>query len=172
MVTLDMIITELQKYNQYACTMFKGATGIEIKTLESNLGLLLPGSFKSFLIKCNGLELMSETIYGIYTDESLDRIIRALDLYEIYKWEKDEAGNPIWPHLLPISPNGRGDHYCLDLSTLTEDKSECKVVFWQHDYEFSDEYPPLVEADTFLEFLWNLLMEIKEDYNYDGSDKK
>ena len=139
--------------------------------LELKLGYQLPGSFKEFIIRCNGFGIMSDHVYGIYTGSKWSKVEKAMDLYENYLWEKDESGNPIWPHLLPISPDGFGNHYCLDLKTLTEDKTECKVVFWQHDYEFSEDDPPDVETNSFLEFVWNLLMEIKGMINYDGTDK-
>jgi cell wall assembly regulator SMI1 len=163
-ITMDMILAELKKYNPNACTMFPGASDDDIADLEDKIGYMLPYNFKEFLKQCNGLGLTSETIYGIHTK-------RHLDLFDNYICEKDEAGNPIWSHLLPISPDGFGNHYCLDLNTLTEDKSECKVIFWQHDYEFSKDDPPDVDAETFLDFVWKVLMFVKELSNYDGTDK-
>jgi cell wall assembly regulator SMI1 len=171
MITIDMIVDEINRYDDNVIKTFPGIGSNEVKELERKLGYALPTNFCAFLMKCNGFELISEIIYGIHTDESLDITVRALDLYKNYIWEKDEVGNPIWSHLLPISPDGFGNHYCLDLDTLTEDNSECKVVFWQHDYEFSKDNPPPVDAETVLEFLWKLLQEIKEIINYDGTDK-
>jgi cell wall assembly regulator SMI1 len=164
MLNLDQIISEINKYSSKVCTTYPGISNDIIDELENKLGFVLPRNFRLFLNKCNGLEISSETVYGIHAE-------RHLDLYDNYICEKDEVGNPIWDYLLPISPNGRGDHYCLDLSTLTKDKSECKVIFWQHDREFSEDDPPIIDAETVLAFLWQLLEDVKETTNYDGTDK-
>lgn len=171
MITIDMIIAEINRYDDKVILTFPGVKSDEVEELEKKLGYTLPTNFGAFLMSCNGFELLSDIMYGIHTDEILDITIRAMDLYKNYIWEKDEVGNPIWSHLLPIAPNTRGDHYCLDLKTLTEDKRECKVIFWQHDHEFSKDDPPPVDSETVLEFLWKLLQEIKEIISYDGTDK-
>jgi len=164
MITINKIITELNKYSKNICTLYPGVQDEEIIGLEKKLGFTLPTSFKTFLKECNGFELVSDTIYGIHQKKNLD-------IYKNYLWEKNESNNPLWSHLIPISPDGSGSHYCFDLKTLTNDNNECKVVYWQYDYDFDDDDPPDVETETFFDFLWELLERIKETNNYDGSDK-
>ena len=171
MITLDVILKELQRYGHDFVLLYPGTNDTAIKGLELKMGRSLPGNFKKFLKKCNGFEILSDRIYGIHSNDSIDLYQKAFDLYGNYLWEKDESNNPIWPHLLPIAPDGRGNHYCLDLNTLSEDKTECKVIFWQHDYDFSKDDPPDIDTETFLEFLWKLLIEIREFVNYDGTFK-
>jgi hypothetical protein len=36
----------------------------------------------------------------------------------------------------PFSPDGQGNHYCLDLSKIQD--NICPVVFWQWDFEYDD----------------------------------
>ena len=164
MITLEEIFAEISKYDDHLYTIFPGASDDMIRDLQRKLGYELPGNFKLWLSKCNGLELPGDTIYGIHDDV-------ALDLYDNYIFEKDEVGNPIRPYLLPLRPDGWGNHDCLDLRTLTDDKSECKVIFWQHDFWYEDDEQPEIISDTFLNYLWDVLMFIKECHHYDGTDK-
>lgn len=170
MIELNQIILELEKYNESVVTLYPGTTATKLIALEKQLDHTLPTRFKEFLKVYNGFNLISDIIYGIHYD-SKNKTIKALDLYENYKFEKNEVGNPIWPHFLPICPDGFGNHSCLELHTLTEDESDCKVIFWQHDYEFSVEDPPKIEVDGVLDFIWMILLEVKESINYDGTDK-
>ncbi len=164
MITLDKILKELKKYSVKICKVYPGVRDQELLDFENKIGYFLPLNFKAFLKRCNGFELVSEKIYGINHDNNLN-------IYQNYLWEKDESDNPIWPHLLPISPDGSGSHYCLDLKTITNDKKECNVIYWQHDYDFTEKDQPDIDTDTLIDFLWELLERIKESNDYDGSDK-
>ncbi|MEL6822330.1 MAG: SMI1/KNR4 family protein, partial [Calditrichota bacterium] len=155
---------EIQKYNSEVITTYPGINNQTILDLEVKLKSRLPGDFKRFLTIINGFELMSDIIYGIHNDPKMG-------LYNNYVWELKESNNPIYHYLLPISPNGFGDHYCLDLNSLSEDATRCEVVFWQHDYEYSDGDTPDKESSSFTDYLEELIMDVGENYNYDGSDK-
>ena len=164
MITIKMITDELEKYDKTICTVFPGIQTWEIKNLEQKLKWRLPNNLKIFLEKCNGFKLVSEVVYGIHSDKKFD-------IYENYIWEKEESNNPIWDYLLPISPDGSGSHYCIDLKSIDADYNECKVVYWQHDYNYDEQDPPDVESDTILDFFWELLETVKLSNNYDGTDK-
>ena len=165
MTDLQKIITELDKYSPKILTKYSGISEDRIIEFEQKLKYRLPEDFKNFLKVCNGFEIVSDIVYGIHPDDN------KLDLYSNYLWEKDESGNPIFEHLLPISPNGFGDYYCLDLKTLDENYQNCNIIFWQHDYEFSADDQPEVDCKSFFEFIWELLDDIKTRNHYDGRDK-
>jgi hypothetical protein len=52
-------------------------------------------------------------------------------------------------HLVPISPDGWGNHYCPDTSQFAED--ECPVVFWSH--EQGEDQEPEWTHSSFLAWL-------------------
>ena len=159
MNTLENIIAEIKKIDNEISTIYLGINEIKINDLEDRLGMKFPKEFKDFLNLCNGFEIMSDKIYGIHPED------KNLDLFSNYMWEKEESGNPIYKYLLPISPDGFGNHYCLDLTTLDENKETCKIVFWQHDFYYSESEAPDLECETFLEFLIELVNDIKESIN-------
>lgn len=69
---------------------------------------------------------------------------------------------------LPFSSDGRGNHYCLDLSRLKG--GSCPVIFWQWDFQ----YPNIEAVETCNESFYDWLDEVMigwtlEEYNYDGS---
>ncbi|MGH1364165.1 MAG: SMI1/KNR4 family protein [Calditrichia bacterium] len=161
---LENVIKEIFKYDN-AITLDSEVSEGEILSLESKLGQSLPTDFKSFLKRINGLEMFSESIYGIYKNKP------GLDLYSNYLWELEESDNPILPHLLPISPDGFGNHYCLDLKSLYDNGDYCNVIFWQHDFEYTAEELPDIVTSSFLGFVEEMFKDIKEHKNYDGTDK-
>jgi hypothetical protein len=73
-------------------------------------------------------------------------------------------------YFLPFSPDGYGNHYCLDFSRI---KNEiCPIVFWQHDFKYEN----LTEVETcnnsFVDWVNEVLIEwTLEEYNYDGTEK-
>lgn len=165
MSTLKQVLDELKKFDNSLYEFSKG-TDIElILDLEEMIGSTLPNDFKEFYLFSNGANFFCQVIYRI--SETID----SKDIYTNYLWEKDIAGNPITEYLLPITPNGRGDHYCLDLSSLSNSRESCNIVFWQHDYEYDDLHKPDIEAKSFYEYLQKMMSDYLVYSNYDGSDK-
>lgn len=162
---INKIVCELKKYSESLCTLYPGVDENEIIELEKKINFKLPKEFKDFLSIINGFEIMSDMVYGIHNNN------KGIDLFSNYIFEKDEVGNPIYDYLLPIAPNGRGDHYCLDLKSIDRMGLECHVVFWQHDYEYTYEKLPEIDRNSFTEFIWKILQEVEELIDYDGNDK-
>ena len=157
------LIEELKKYDKNICTMYPGINQKKIDALENAIGYNLPLDFKEFLTHCNGFELLSDRVYGVHDGK------KAIDLLENYKWEKEESNNPLWAHLLPFAPDGSGSHFCLDLKTVHE--KTCKVVYWQYDYSYSKKDPPDINNYSFSDYLKDILEDIHETINYNGTDK-
>jgi len=71
-------------------------------------------------------------------------------------------------YLVPFSPDGGGNHYCFDTRTINE--NSCNVVFWQHDYPYSEDDPPEVTNTSFTEWMKEVVIDwTLEDYDYDGN---
>ena len=164
-MNLIEILTEFKKYDKSNFVVYKPANETEIKNLEYNLKQNLPMDFKEFLMISNGASINCHELYGIRTG------IPTEDLFDNYLFETKEAGNPMPGHYLPIYPDGMGNHNCLDLKSLSQDGQKCNVIFWQHDRLYTDGENPDIDANSFTQFLENLLNTISEIYNYDGTEK-
>jgi cell wall assembly regulator SMI1 len=162
---LNEILSEFAKYTSSICKLYQPALEQEINEFEEKLKYKLPLDFKEFLLISNGAKIDCQTLYGLSPDKP------GIDLYDNYIFETVKAGNPMYDSLLPILPDGMGNHNCLDLKSISDDGKICNVIFWQHDILYGDNNMPDTDASSFSEFLETLLNEIAKQYNYDGSEK-
>jgi cell wall assembly regulator SMI1 len=165
MSSFQQALTELKKFDSSMYHFSDGASIESIIDLEKTIGYELPFDFKEFLLFSNGAGIFNLDIYSIC--EKAD----TLDIYTNYLFEKDEVGNPIPEYLLPITANGRGDHYCLDLISLSKSRESCNIVFWQYDYEYDASHKPDIEAKSFNDYLLKIMSDYLVYNNYDGTDK-
>ncbi|SRR5258706_2594346 len=159
------ITSKLSNYKSPLFKSYEGANSACINKLEEKLLYSIPKDFREFLLITNGAIILHEDVYGINEENE------AFDLYENYLVEKNEVGNPIRDCYLPIYPDGMGNHNCLDLKALSEDGKICNVIFWQHDRFYESDEQPDIDADSFTQFLGNLLKRIEKEYNFDGTEK-
>ncbi len=164
-MNLYKILEEFSKFSSPNFRTYAGCNYDQILELEKKLNYHLPTDFKNFLLSTNGAIINCHELYGIKTG------IPAEDLFDNYFFETKEAGNPMPDYYLPIYPDGMGNHNCLDLKSLSSDGETCNVIFWQHDLIYNNNTRPGIDASSFTEFLENLLKEISEQYNFDGSEK-
>lgn len=154
MVTLEMVLEELNQYPSEMLTRFTGASVQAISDLEKKISRPLPENYKRFLQACNGFRIgYSGAILGIHGDNE------SLDVYDNYRWETESAAHPLNPDLLPVSPNGLGDFYCLNLQQLSTSGEDCPVIFWKHDGRGQKHWP--VAAPGFVEFVWQSLQQLR-----------
>ncbi|MDO3627113.1 SMI1/KNR4 family protein [Mucilaginibacter sp. BT774] len=160
----DKLIAEFSKFSRDMLYLGPAINDNRMELFEKEIGFELPFDFKYIMTKHNGLSLDGTEVYGI------DKKLRGSSLDEIYNSEHVDADNKMQVGFLPFSPDGYGNHYCLDL--LASKEGICPIVFWQHDcnYENNDE----VERcnDSFINWVKEVMIEwTLEDYNYDGSEK-
>lgn len=114
----------------------------DIVRLETVTGTELPGDFRKFLKNHNGQKPGSE---GLIDTEELLSAGRILDEWKVWKELLDkgelkssaesEAGvKPVWwsPKWIPITYDGNGNHYCLDLDPAPDGKKGQVIRMW-HD---------------------------------------
>ncbi|HAK28400.1 MAG TPA: hypothetical protein DCO90_04035 [Sphingobacterium sp.] len=135
-----------------------------LEMLEDALDYKLPIDFKYVLKKHNGITLIGTEIYGF------DAAFRGNSLEKIYEFEHNIADNKMSREFLPFSPDGRGNHYCLNLTKIID--GVCPIVFWQWDYD----YPRIKDVEecngSFLSWIEEVMLEWNlENYNYDGTSK-
>ncbi len=150
-MNLTEIIEEFKKYDASVIKLYHPAEEKDIYELENIIKYKLPDEFKKFLMITNGAEIDHQPVYGIHKNKP------GTDLYSNFKCETEEAGNPMYNYLLPIMPDGMGNHNCLDLKSLSDDGMTCSVIFWQHDRLYDDDSKPDIDASTFTDFLEYLL---------------
>ncbi|RFZ90881.1 SMI1/KNR4 family protein [Mucilaginibacter conchicola] len=160
----NQLIEELSRFDASMTEIGPAIKDHRLREFEKQIGFELPLDLKYFLTVNNGVSLMGVEILG------LDEVNQGQSLNEVYQFEHFEVDNKMPMHYLPISPDGMGNHYCLDLPKL--ENGLCPVVFWQHDYE----YASLDEVETcnpnFMEWVQEVVIDwTLMDYNYDGSEK-
>jgi hypothetical protein len=122
----------------------RGATEEEIVIAEQRLEVTFPPRFRSYLCECGYLEFGSAEFYGLGAG-----VPNHLDLVRNTIAERTEYHPQIPGHLVPFMPNGCGDHYCIDLSTRSDDPP---VVFWDHELINTKQKPQRL-AETFSSWL-------------------
>ena len=119
-----------------------------IREAEQELGATFPESYHCFLAKVGAADFPFE-VFGIAPEHLPDFGGSYWSVIDMTQSERQEVEPPLLHHLIPISPNGMGDHWCLDTSCFH--LGECPVVFWNHE-NGPDQRPNQTHA-TFLDWL-------------------
>jgi cell wall assembly regulator SMI1 len=161
----DETLKELQKFSDDLLDLGETITDSRLDEFEAKIGYKLPLDFRYILIKHNSFSLAGTQVYG------LDKSFRGTSLDKVYQFEHEEVEDPMFKEFLPFSPDGRGNHYCFDLSKLENDI--CPVVFWQHDYHYSDKDDVETCNNSFIEWVNEVVIAwALEEMNYDGTEKQ
>lgn len=149
----DTLIQELIKFSP---TILELGTPLSDKNLISDFErthiVTLPEDFKYFISKVNGFSLGGTEVYGFGLNQPES-------LQAVYHREHKEVANPQLQHLVPFSPDGMGNFYCLSTNMLSSDKSSCPVVYWQSDYSYSKDDLPDIDAESFLDWIQEHLLQ-------------
>jgi hypothetical protein len=161
----DLLLTKLYKFDESIIYLGSPINDERLELFEKEIGFYLSLDFKYILKKHNRIVLSGTEIYG------LDRELRGNSLDEVYQYEHNkEVRNAMPNEFLPFSPDGRGNHYCLNLSKLVN--GVCPVVFWQHDFIYENIEEVEESNGSFINWIKEVMIEwTLEDYNYDGSEK-
>lgn len=163
MVSITEVISELLLFSNHILEVNHSASAIDVGKFEKRFNLKLPQDYKDLLKVTNGFSLMGTLVYGIEQSSSNSLSI-------IYLREHEEVENVMFDYLVPFSPDGGGNHYCFDTRTIKH--HSCNVVFWQHDYPYTEHDLPEVTNSSFSEWIKEVVIDWKlEDYDYDGSEK-
>jgi hypothetical protein len=130
----------------------RGCSSEGVSEIEHALGVVLPQSYRRFL-KEFAYATWPDYIYGLWTGP-----VRGFDVVRLTQDERSEAEPPLPRHLVPFSPDGWGNHFCLDTSRMKD--GECPVVFWDH--EMGSDQTPTVVCATFLAWLGEAMKDEME----------
>lgn len=154
----------------------KGATSADFAKLEQTIGAKLPSDFKDFYQVHNGQQ---EGYDGLIDGEELLSTGRIIDEWKVWKGLydggdfKDSCSSPDrgvkndWWHPLwiPITYDGSGNHFCMDLSPATDGRVG-QIIRLKHD----DDKRKLV-ADSFAEWVTRYAEDIENgNYIYSEAD--
>jgi hypothetical protein len=160
---MEKLINELLKFSDDILEVGSNIDDNRIEDFEKLNNLKLPNDFKQFIKKVNGFSLMGTEVYGF-------DMTKSESLEKVYHFEHFEVIYPQYLYLVPFSPDGRGNFYCLDTSKLSNDS--CPIVFWVSNYEYTESDTPETTHKSFLDWVQEIAIDwILEDYNYDGSEK-
>ena len=152
-----------------------GASNEDFEELEDLINKKLPDTFKAFYRRHDGQSPMSE---GLIDAEELLCIKRIMEEWEVWK-ELDDKGvfddsvsdadagvredwwNPLW---IPITYDGSGNHYCLDLNPDEGGKKGQIIRIWHDSAERE------LIADSFEEWMNNYADDL-EGGNFVYSDE-
>jgi len=158
------VLNELYKFSESILSLGDSITDSRIEELEKQVGFELPLDFKYIMSKHNYLSLGGTEVL------SIGKEFENQSIQSLYLFEHEEVGNPMLKEFLPFSPDGAGNHYCLDLSKL--ENGICPIVFWQHDYHYDNKAEVEICNPNFYEWIKEVMIDWTfEDTNYDGTDK-
>lgn len=164
----NRIIMYLKENNsELIATIQSGAEDKDILLLNSTFGKDLPKDFIDFYKIHNGQESYS---LGLIDDEELLNTERILDEWNIWNnllkggsldfpsnpntGIKNNWFNPLW---IPITYDGAGNHYCLDLDPSPEGIYGQVIRFWHDDSERT------VEATSFGEWIDKFVIDLESN---------
>lgn len=156
-------IAELKRFAPEVIRLFRPARNSQIVAFQDKFNLRLPSDFIKFLCFSNGVELGGNEVYGITSAR--------LDLTKVYTNEHFKVSVPIFPHYVPFSPDGGGNYYCLDTSSIGA-RGLCPVKFWVSNSQYVGKLRPETTHASFSQWLKKCLIDwTLEDINYDGSPR-
>lgn len=160
---IDRVMRELLKFSPKMLEL-NDPEAEKVALFESKFKLTLPEDYKYLLSITNGFSLMGDEVLGIGGKRE--------ELIETYQIEHYEVGNPPYEYLIPFSPDGWGNQYCFDTRIKTNQGFSNQIVFWQHDYEYSESDAPEITNNSLIDFIENWIIGVVlEDYDYNGNEK-
>jgi cell wall assembly regulator SMI1 len=160
----NVLLDQLYLFSRDVIYLGESILDNRLEIFEDEIGFELPSDFKYIMKRHNGISLFGTEIIGI--DESR----KDGSLEAVYKFEHSTSPHKMPKEFLPFSPDGRGNHYCLNLAKIKNGTSP--VVFWQWDYNYGS-VDEVEEANkSLLAWIKEVMIDWKlEEYNYDGTEK-
>ena len=163
-IKCENLLNELYKFSTDVLTLGEPIKDDRLENFEKKIGYILPDDFKYILKKHNRISLFGVELIG-YDEE-----FQKSSLEEVYKFEHFDVSNKMPSQFVPFSPDGRGNHYCLDLSKYVDGLTP--IVFWQWDFMYEKLSDIEVCNDNFADWMKEVMIEWNlEEFNYDGSEK-
>lgn len=162
---IEEVIGELLKFSEELLEIHNPVDKQLIKDFESKYSLILPGEYKQLIERTNGFSLLGNRVLGLSNRTDFE------SLGSVYQFEHFEINNPQPLYLIPFSNDGRGNFYCFDTRNSSKDKQAYSIVFWQSDFDYSNDEPE-VTNETLSEWIKEVVIDwTLEDYDYEGNER-
>jgi cell wall assembly regulator SMI1 len=152
---------ELNKFSNDLIEIGEPIQDDRIEKVEKILNHKLPPIFKSTFQQMNSFSLYGNEVYGFAPLKG------QLTLNDLYNIEHFEVGNPMPENVIPFSPDGGGNHYCIDLTSSNPEQ----VLFWVHDLELTDDGQLEICNSNIVDWFQEIINNVLEDYDYLGNEK-
>jgi len=159
-IECDNFITELNKFSDNMKTHNVGINDSFFDKIEFDL----PIDYKYLMTIFNGFSLAGNEVLGVDLKSNNS-------LLQIKHREQNDTEFKMPLHIIPFSADGRGNHYCFDMSKLDYKSKTCPIVFWQYGY--SDETLDEVEVvnGNFVDWCKEVIIEwTLEEFDYKGNE--
>ncbi len=163
-MSIETTYQTLIKFDDTLLTLEEPIIDNRLEAFETKNSIKLTNEFKFMLKRHNGFSLSGTEVYGIGKEYGA----KSLDI--LYDNEHSNFPDFITKDIIPFSPDGAGNHYCLDLTKSTIET--CPIIFYQHDFEYKDINDIETCNNSFAEWIDDVMISwTLEDYNYNGSSK-
>jgi hypothetical protein len=160
---IENVYNELQKFDKSLLSLEPPINDGRLEEFERKYGVMLSKEYKTLMKNSNGLSLGGIELLSLgleYNKASLDHVYNLL-LKNLSKFSED---------FIPISPDGAGNYYCLDLSRTVGDN--CPIIFYQINYDYDSVEEIETCNATLAEFINESFIEYTlEDRDYEGNRK-
>jgi hypothetical protein len=110
--------------------------------------------------------LFGDEVLGVIMDQ------KAVDLFSTYEYEHFNVQMPQPKHIIPFSPDGRGNFYCFDSNQSTNVGMSNAIIFWSSNYLYTEADQPEKTHDSLSDFIQECIIDwALENYDYDGHNK-
>ena len=113
-INLKDVIEQLFRFSNKMLRLGKPINDSRMELFETKYGVILPVDFKYFMRNFNGLNMGGTEVFPF--DNSIGN-----SMEETYQYEHFETVQPQYKELVPFSPDGGGNFYCLDTSKINKD---------------------------------------------------
>ncbi|WP_146551789.1 SMI1/KNR4 family protein [Rummeliibacillus sp. SL167] len=149
-ITVEKFIEEFRKEKDFT----GGIDEEKINFIERQLNVILPKSYKWFLRKYGSGGIFGVQIIGYNFGGAA--VVKTTENYRKFYGLNDG---------IVVIVDVDAFAYCLDTNKMNN--GECPVISWDVDSGSYDSE----EASNFLEFFWNYLNEMKENWEEDEKDR-
>lgn len=161
---ITLVLDELSLFSNKILTSGPDLILEDVNQFQNHYELCLPLEVITFLKKFNGMSLMGAEILGFNKS--------ANSISEVYYREHFLVAHPQFSKLIPISPDGAGNFYCLDVSKCNSGSITCPVIFWASNVIYNDVNQPQLTHDSFCNFVKQVVIDwLLEDYDYNGNKR-
>lgn len=138
-----MLAFILRLKSSRAVRVHRGASSSDIAALCNCFVPIISTDYLRYVSECGWAEIGGDILYGLGPDAT-----QAENVLEAIRFERATL-NPMRDDLVPLMPDGAGNHYCLDLSDQYGKRNgHYPIVLWSHDHpKKAAQQCPLISPD-------------------------